>query len=156
MYPMKNLKSGIICLLFILACAVAEAQSDLVREPDNNRPSLFHQLPQRLNCRLPNLQTLLELQPGQQVNINIADNLNFQGVVASVANKEGGRINSVVIRSTNFKGAALSFSKVIKEDGSIQYAGRIISFQHGDAYEIQFENGQYVFLKKGFYDLVNE
>jgi len=153
---MKNLKTGIICLLFILACNAAEAQSDLVREPDNNRPSLFQQLPQRLNCRLQNLQSLLELQPGQQVNINIADNLNFQGVVASVANKEGGRINSVVIRSTNFKGAALSFSKVIKEDGSIQYAGRIISFQHGDAYEIQFENGQYVLLKKGFYDLVNE
>ena len=153
---MKNLKTGIICLLFILACTVAEAQSDLVREPDNHRPSLFQQLPQSLNCRLTNLQSLLELQPGQQVNINIADNLNFQGVVASVANKEGGRINSVVIRSTNFKGAALSFSKVIKEDGSIQYAGRIISFQHGDAYEIQFEKGQYVLIKKGFYDLVNE
>lgn len=153
---MKNLKTGIICLLFILACTAAEAQSDLVREPDYNKPSLFQQLPQRLNCRLPNLQSLLESQQGQQINITIADNLNFQGVVASVANKEGGRIRSVVIRSTNFKGAALTFSKVIKEDGSIQYAGRIISFQHGDAYEIQFEKGQYVLIKKGFYDLVNE
>jgi len=153
---MKNLKTGIICLLFILACTAAEAQSDLVREPDNNRPSLFQQLPQRLNCRLPNLQSLLQAQPGQQININIADNLNFQGVVASIANKEGGRINSVVIRSTNFKGAALTFSKVINEDGSIHYAGRIISFEHGDAYEIQFEKGQYVLIKKGFYDLVNE
>lgn len=153
---MKNLKTGIICLLFILVFTAAEAQSDLVREPDNNRPSLFQQLPQRLNCRLPNLQSLLQAQPGQQININIADNLNFQGVVASIANKEGGRINSVVIRSTNFKGAALTFSKVINEDGSIHYAGRIISFEHGDAYEIQFEKGQYVLIKKGFYDLVNE
>lgn len=153
---MKNLKTGIICLLFILACTAAEAQSDLVREPDNNRPSLFQQLPQRLNCRLSNLQSLLHAQTGQQVNINIADNLVFQGVVSSVANRENGKIGSVVIRSTNFKGAALSFSKIINEDGSIQYAGRIISFQHGDAYEIQFEKGQYVFIKKGFYDLVNE
>ena len=53
-------------------------------------------------------------------------------------------------------GAALSFSKLMKEDGSISYIGRIISFQHGDAYEIILENGQYFFVKKDFYDLVND
>ena len=31
-----------------------------------------------------------------------------------------------------------------------------MSFKHGDAYEISEENGQYFFVKKGFYDLVNE
>ena len=41
-------------------------------------------------------------------------------------------------------------------DGSVRYSGRIISFQHADAYEINLENNQYVFVKKGFYDLVNE
>jgi hypothetical protein len=76
--------------------------------------------------------------------------------VSSVANKFENTLQSVVIRSTNFPGAALSFSKLTKEDGTISYVGRIISFQHGDAYEITMENGQYFFIKKGFYDLVNE
>jgi hypothetical protein len=65
-------------------------------------------------------------------------------------------LQSVVVRSTNFPGAALSFSRITKEDGTFSYVGRIISFQHGDAYEISLENGQYFFVKKGFYDLVNE
>lgn len=153
---MKNLKTGVICLCIILSCAISEAQSLPVREPDANRPLLFEQLPQRMICRMPDLQNLLQAQPGQLIETDITDNMNFRGVVASVANREGGKITSVVIRSTNFNGAALSFTRIIKEDGSIQYAGRIISFQHGDALEINFENGQYVFNKKGFYDLVNE
>jgi hypothetical protein len=76
--------------------------------------------------------------------------------VSSVAAQFENNLLSIVIRSTNFPGAALSFSKITKEDGTISYAGRIISFQHGDAYEINQENGQYYFVKKGFYDLVNE
>lgn len=153
---MKNLKTGIFCLLLIPACITLNAQDAPVREPDYNRPSLFYQLPQRLNCRMPDLQGLLQAQEGKQINVNIADNMNFRGIVASVANREGGKIISVIIRSTNFGGAALSFTRIINEDGSIQYAGRIISFQHGDAFEIINENGQYVLVKKGFYDLVNE
>src|SRR5688572_25252085 len=153
---MKNLKTGIYCLLLILACATLHAQNAPVREPDYNRPTLFHQLPQRLTCRIPDLQSLLQAQQGDPINVNIADNLNFRGIVSSVANREGGRITSVIVRSTNFGGAALSFTRIIKEDGSIQYEGRIVSFQHGDAYEINYENGQYVLIKKGFYDLVNE
>jgi len=156
MYPMKNLVKGIICLSLFLICQQSNAQTPPVREPDMNRPSLFQNLPNKISCRINDLSALLESETGKPVSFSFVNNLNFQGVVSSVASKSDNTLNSVVIRSTNFPGAALSFSRIKKEDGTFSYVGRIISFQHGDAYEISLENGQYYFVKKGFYDLVNE
>jgi len=156
MYPMKNLVKGIICLSLFLICQQSNAQTPPVREPDMNRPSLFQNLPNKISCRINDLSALLESETGKPVSFSFVNNLNFQGVVSSVASKSDNSLNSVVIRSTNFPGAALSFSRIKKEDGAFSYVGLIISFQHGDAYEINLENGQYYFVKKGFYDLVNE
>ena len=153
---MKNLVKGIICLSLFLICQQSNAQTPPVREPDMNRPSLFQNLPNKISCRINDLSALLESETGKPVSFSFVNNLNFQGVVSSVASKSDNTLNSVVIRSTNFPGAALSFSRIKKEDGTFSYVGRIISFQHGDAYEISLENGQYYFFKKGFYDLVKE
>ena len=153
---MKNLVKGIICLSLFLICQQSNAQTPPVREPDMNRPSLFQNLPNKIICRINDLSTLLESETGKPVSFSFVNNLNFQGVVSSIASKSDNSLNSVVIRSTNFPGAALSFSRIKKEDGTFSYVGLIISFQHGDAYEINLENGQYYFVKKGFYDLVNE
>ena len=153
---MKNLAKGFICLFLFFSCLQSNAQKPPVREPDMNRPSLFQNLPNKISCRINDLSALLESEIGKAVSFSLVDNLSFQGVVSSVASKFDNTLNSVVIRSTNFPGAALSFSKITKEDRTISFVGRIISFQHGDAYEINLENGQYYFVKKGFYDLVNE
>ena len=153
---MKNLVKGIICLSLFFTCLHSNAQTPPVREPDMNRPTLFQNLPNKISCRISDLSPLLESEIGKPVSYPFTDNLNFQGVVSSVASKFDNTLLSVVIRSTNFPGAALSFSRITKDDGTVAYVGRIISFQHGDAYEINLENGQYYFIKKGFYDLVNE
>ncbi len=153
---MKNLVKGFICLFLYFICHQSNAQKPPVREPDMNRPYLFQNLPTKISCRINDLSALLQSEIGKTVSFLLVDNLNFQGVVSSVASKFDNTLNSVVIRSTNFPGAALSFSRITKEDGTFSYVGRIISFQHGDAYEIGIENGQYYFVKKGFYDLVNE
>lgn len=153
---MKNLVKGIICLSLLFICLQSNAQKPPVREPDMNRPTLFQNLPNKISCRINDLSALLELGIGKPISFSLIDNLNFQGVVSSVASKFDNTLNSVVIRSTNFPGAALSFSRITKDDGTFSYVGRIISFQHGDSYEINLENGQYYFVKKAFYDLVNE
>jgi hypothetical protein len=156
MYPMKNLYKGIACLVLFFAGIRTNAQSPPVKEPDMNRPLLFQQLPQRLNARINNLLPLLQYNTGTTVNVNAADGVNLSGIVTSVSSDNDNSIRSVVIRLSDFPGAALSFSKITLQNGEIKYAGRIISFQHGDAYEINLENGQYYFVKKGFYDLVND
>ena len=153
---MKNLVKGFICLPLLFICLQSNAQKPPVREPDMNRPTLFQNLPNKISCRINDLSALLQSEIGKPVSFSLVDNLNFEGVVSSVASKPDNRLNSVVIRSTNFPGAVLSFSRITKEDGTYSYVGRIISFQYGDGYEINQENGQYYFVKKGFYDLVNE
>jgi hypothetical protein len=153
---MKNPVKGFICLSVIFVCLETYGQTPPVREPDMNRPSLFQNLPEKIACRISDLSSLLESETGRSVSFALTATSSFQGVVSSVASKFDNSLQSIVIRSTNFPGAALSFSRITKQDGSIAYAGRIISFQHGDAYEISQENGQYFFVKKGFYDLVNE
>ena len=153
---MKNLAKGIICLFVFFVCLKTNAQTPPVREPDMNRPSLFQNLPEKISCPISDLSALLESEIGKAISFSFTGSLNFQGIVSSVASKFDNTLQSIVIRSTNFPGAALSFSKIKKEDGSISYVGRILSFQHGDAYEISKENGQYFFVKKGSYDLVNE
>lgn len=153
---MKNFTKGLIFLSIFLVRIKLSAQEFPVREPDLNRPSLFQNLPERINCRVNDLSALLQSEIGSTISFSFSGSQNFQGVVTSVASRFENTLQSVVIRSTNFPGAALSFSKLIKEDGTISYIGRIISFQHGDAYEIILENGQYFFVKKSFYDLVND
>jgi hypothetical protein len=153
---MKNLVKGIVCLSIFFVCMKTNAQTPPVREPDMNRPSLFQNLPEKISCRINELSSLLESEVGKTISFSFTGSLNFQGVVSSVASKFDNTLQSVVVRSTNFPGAALSFSRIAKEDGTYSYVGRILSFQHGDAYEISQENGQYFFVKKGFYDLVNE
>ena len=153
---MKNVYKVLLCLSVFCAYISTSAQTPPVREPDMNRANLFQGLPEKISCRINDLTSLLESQTGQNISIPFFNSLNFQGTITSMATLYDSKLQSVVIRSTNFPGAALSFSKIIKEDGSINYTGRIISFQHGDAYEIRQENGEYFFIKKGFYDLVNE
>jgi hypothetical protein len=154
---MKNLMHGIICLSILFCCLNSTAQRRLpVHEPDYDRPALFKELPSRINCHISNLESLLESPIGKKVNIRISDEIQFEGTVSSVSSELDKSVKSVVIRSGNFQGAALTFSKIIKEDGTIHYSGRIISFQHADVYEINYEKGQYAFVKKGFYDMINE
>ena len=153
---MKTFTKGLIVLSIFLINIELSAQALPVREPDMNRPMLFQNLPEKISCRVNDLTPLLQSEIGSTVSFTFTGTLNFQGVVSSVASKFGNTLQTVVIRSTNLQGAALSFSKLIKEDGSVSYIGRIISFQHGDAYEIVLQDGQYFFVKKQFYDLVNE
>ena len=154
---MKNYLSGIICLLMMFSCIGSAAQKNLpVREPETNRPSLFPDQPQRFGCRINNLENILDAEIGKKISIQLSDDLLFQGVVSSISSQTDKNVQSVVVRSTNLQGAALTFSKVTRDDGSSYFTGRIISFQHADVYEIAYEKGQYAFVKKGINDLVIE
>ena len=78
---------------------------------------------------------------------------HFLEKIISSSNEAG--VSSVVIRSANYPGARLIFSKAII-DGKEMYSARIISIEHGDVYELKTENGQNVLVKRKFYDLINE
>src|SRR5215212_3361569 len=147
---MKNLCTSLLGLCLMLFTLCASAQTIPINEPDYNKPKLFQDLPERIEFNPSNLLGLFQLQIGQSATIPLTANFNLIGQVVSTANDHDAI--SVVIRSTNRPGATLTFTKIKDSENNIKYIGRIISLQHGDSYEIIYENNQYSFKKKGLYD----
>jgi hypothetical protein len=152
---MKNLLKAVlsVCLTLCSLCAFAQTPVP-INEPDYNKPKLFEDLPERINFDPASFINLFQARVGESVTITLMPDNNFTGVVVSASNDL--KALSVVIRLTNRGGARLTFTKITDADGSIKYIGRIISLQHGDSYEIVFENNRYYFKKKGIYELIEE
>ena len=119
-----------------------------------NKPKLFASLPDNIIVNPERLSELLLSPVGAEVSFTLGDALSIQGRVISVANSES-NVTSIVVRTTNYEGARLTFSRIIVE-GVVTYAARMISMKHGDLYVLESKNGQYIFVKKNFYDLINE
>ena len=146
-----------VCLLLLFACTTAAAQDKIpVNEPDRNRPTLFANLPDKINVDISDLQSIVGAQTGKSVSLRLRENAlqSFKGEV--ISRSDDNRIQSVVIRSTDFNGATLTLSSSAQPNGTVKFSGRIISLKHADAYELQKQNDQYIFIKKNFYDIINE
>lgn len=156
---MRNLKPLCAAILLFIGAVSAKAQETApLSEPDYKKAKLFSSLPENIKVSLNNLKELLKLNNGEAANSDLGEGIafTFNGQVVSTASKYNNTIKSVVIRSSNFNGARLTFTQIINEDGTIRYTGRIISFEHGDVYELQQVEDRYEFVKKKFHDLVNE
>jgi len=152
---MKNLRTTLLCVCMLLCGLCTLAQVEVrVNEPDMNKPKLFNALPEKITVNPEKLAGLLTNPVGTDVNILIGDMMPFQGRVVSSSNTND-LMSSIVIRSTNYPEALLTFSRAII-DGVVTYSGRILSMKHGDLFELQVKNGEYIFIKKNFYDLINE
>jgi hypothetical protein len=156
---MKHLRLPGLCLLLSFICATTFAQKSIpVNEPDMNKPKLFINLPDKIPVDISDLQSLLNAENGKAATLKLGKNTNtttnFNGKVVSIATTDN--MHSVVIRSDNFNGATFTLSSFTQPNGTVKFTGRIISFTHGDMYELQNQNDQYILIKKNFYDVVNE
>jgi hypothetical protein len=154
---MKNLRTTMLCACMLVCSAISFAQqSDVpINEPNLSKPKLFTTFPDIIRANTDKLTELLSTPIGTEVNIQIGEGFTIQGRVLSTTFVPESNISSVVVRTTNFEGARLTFTKTII-DGRTVYVGRLMSMKHGDLFELQYKNEQYIFTKKNFYDLVNE
>lgn len=158
---MKNLRTAVLCAAMALSATGSYAQEKTntvpINEPDYNKPKLFAGLPDKIQVSTETLGSLFNTTLGRSASITISEenNFRFNGEVVSSGVKNQ-YVESVVIRSSNYNGATFSISKTTRADGTVSYRGRIISFKHGDFYNLENENGQYILVKKNYYDLVNE
>jgi hypothetical protein len=144
----------------LLSCStVLQAQNNPpLNEPDPNRPTLFDNLPDRIPVNISRITTLIGRSVGSTISMDMSDNMSLRidGEVVSSASNFENKLESVVIRSSNFNGAAFTISKITDKDGNVSYSGRIVSLKHGDLFELKNEEGNYTLIKRKFYDLVNE
>ena len=158
---MKNLRIHAVCVLFMLMsfCSFAQTQNPPpLNEPDYSKPRLFDNLPEKVSVNINNVSSLFNSAIGAAVDLGLSDNIQFQvnGEVVSKTSKSDGSVQKVVIRASNFSGAGITISRITNDDGSFLYRGRILSLKHGDYFELKKENEGYVFIKRNYYDLVNE
>jgi len=155
---MKSLKTLVLSFLLSLVYFHSSAQTETVplNEPDYNKPKLFADLPQRMQLKMAEMETLFVATIGSTINKQVSEQFRLQGTVVSVFDGQDASIKSVVIRATNRAGAIFTFTRITNADGSYSYIGRMISRQHSDAYELVKENDQYILSKTGLYDLFAE
>lgn len=154
---MKYPKSGLICLFLSLCFLSSMAQSSPpLPKTDYNKPKLFADLADKIKVNVSDLDALLALPEGKDVNVHLGGSFNYRGTIVSKSDENNIAAQSIVISSINRAGATLTFTKVFNSEGGFSYRGRIISFQHIDSYDLQKEEGHYVLVKKSLYDLFNE
>ncbi len=163
---MKHLFYSGLMLLFTIANALtvgAQEKSVQLNEPDYNKPKLFNTLPATLKVTNGELETLIAPAKSAARGKATEDITKMRAKVAGLSSQyiaANSRIeneyNSVVMVLNDYPGATLTLTSVAKEDGTLVYTGRIISFKHGDAFVLELVNGQYQWTKKGFYDLIAE
>lgn len=153
----RHVFCGCLSLLLFLSATLSAQDKLPVNEPDMNKPKLFGDLPDKIPVHILDLQSLVNTETGKNVSLLLEKNTStvFNGKVVSTASKYN-NIRSVVIRSGNFNGATFTLSSSIHSNGTVKFTGRIISMKHGDLYELQKVDDQYILIKKDFHELIAE
>src|SRR5258705_9725910 len=158
---MKNLRIPVLCACITLCSLFSAAQDQkfIVNEPNYNKPRLFDNLPEVIPVSIDNLNGLINTKTGTIISTNLSSDARtapFEGNVVSSVSKYENKVQTVVIKSTNYNGATLYISRVITDDGTVKYNGRLMSFQHGDLYVLQQNDAGFALVKKNYYDVINE
>lgn len=142
-------------MAFLYCCSSLQAQPPVpLNEPDLKKPRLFNSLPDRVPVESTLLKSLISGSEGSSIQLPMGKT-SLEGTIISTSFKYN-NIRSVLIRSSNFNGASMTLSSSTTPDGTVKISGRILSMQHGDLFELHNEKGTYVFVRKEFYDVINE
>jgi ABC-type transporter MlaC component len=157
---MKILKTGAICVLACLCyvhTAAQQNQQPAVTEKSGYvKPRIFADLPSKLQLNVSMLENMLNDEVGTRVSFALGQGYQFQGLVVSKSDAIDKHTRTVVVKATNRQGVALTFTRHTNDDGTYTYSGRMLSFKHGDAFEIMEEAGHLVMVKKDQHDLLEE
>ena len=156
---MKKFYLRVFFLCSIVSTSIVQAQQpNLYREPDHNRQKIFQQLPDSLIFQPERLVELLERKIGEkvQVPVGIESKLVLTGQVVSITNKYDGRIQSIVIRTNENPDIMILFSRIVSDNGEIIYRGYLRGKESGDLYVAANLTGKWQWIRKGFYDVINE
>jgi len=108
---------------------------------------LFDAIPEQIQFQNKLIEGIFDYNPGTAVNIKFSENFQLTGIIKS-NQKIYDNLQTIVIESSNYNKAKLFISKILDEDKSIKYVGRIISRASQDGFEIKGSNAGYSSLKK--------
>ena len=111
------------------------------------KPRQFNAFPTVINCSQTELSRIFNTPAGQTISVSFSDNFTFSGTLTSNIVKYA-NLQTAVISSPDYYNTIFSVSKIIKDDGSIGYIGRIINKNYFDGFELkQNVAGNYQLVK---------
>ena len=134
------LSAMVVLLVAVSTTGFSQGQS-------TGKTKIFANYPDRISCKESDFSSLFSATPGQNVNLIFASGLQFKGTVFSNIVKYS-NLQAVIVKSTAGDDEIFSVSKIINDDKSISYAGRILNQKYFDAYELRKDDtGNYQFTK---------
>lgn len=130
-------KASLLCAFVFIIHLEGKSQSS----------RLFINIPDSIQLSEQDIGQLFTLQSGSVITMKIGDQFLLKGILKSAIQKYD-NLKSLIIESTNFKGAILSLARRTEEDNSFVYTGRILSSMHDDGFELRINEGGRYYLKK--------
>lgn len=111
------------------------------------KPHQFDSYPRTISCTETELSKAFSTAAGQNIDLAFSDNFNFSGSVTGNEYKYN-NLQSVVIKSPAFHNSVFAISKIINNDNTVTYVGRIINTDYFDGFELKKNaSGNYQLIK---------
>lgn len=120
-----------------------------VPSPDNfiEKTLLFNRLPGKFAIDHFLLGKIFGLAVHSKIIIPVSGSQYFEGSVMDKVQKNS-HVLSVNIKTSNFDGALLNLSRIVYDENTVMYIGRIINIRYGDAFVLRKENNEFLFFKE--------
>jgi hypothetical protein len=134
---MKNLTRAILFTAILSVSIGFQAKSQ----------RLFDGVPENIQFESKLIEGLFSANPGTSADIKFSPNFHIIGIVKS-NQKIYDNLQTIVIEASNYSKAKLFISKIIDDDKTVKYVGRIISRASQDGFEIKCSLAGNCSLKK--------
>ena len=132
-----------MCMLLVCLCTYA---TSLAQVTTAAKPKVFDTLPSSISISESLLESFFNLDKNQETTLALGDKFSFPGKVLSNEVKYS-NLQTIIVKSSAFNNAIFQVSRIINEDKSISYTGRILNIKAFDGFEIK-KNAA------GFYELL--
>ena len=136
---------GCIAGCFLLTGATTAQPLTLTGSEINPRQVLlFNGLPQKISCNTESLGKLFS--SSDKIVLSLSPIYEFKGEIISRSHPNASA-ETMNISLYDFPQSLFTISRILQEDGSIQYTAHIFSFRSQDALILSREEGKYFFIK---------
>lgn len=145
---MKNLYlPGFLGLLIFMSVSGFAQEPIPVKQYIADKPQLFSQFPEKIDCSKIELESLLKSAISDEVNLTLLGTINLKGVLVEKI-RRANHVYSINIKLNAYPGALFNLSFVMNELEITAMKGRIIHPQYGDVLVLKQENQHYFFEKQ--------
>jgi hypothetical protein len=139
---MKTFTKAILPLLFFVVTNNAFSQKS-----DELKKAVFSAYPEKMEVAPAVFENALTTKSGENINIKFNEQFQFSGTVLCNQEKYW-NLQTMIIRSTAFENSLFQLSRLINDDKSISYVGRIINPNTTDGFTIRKDGATNYHLQK--------